>query len=337
MIDHLHIKNFKSVKDVKIDPKKVNVFIGRPNVGKSNIIESISMLNIKGHLGQLNEIDKSVVRFRSIGNLFNNKKEAISIQSNITEVLIKLEVNNSCRFLGIDPLSTPEKNPSIFSSYTNLDGRFIKKAESLGNSPDLNIKLYKFREKDLRLRNIQNFQTNLNYPFGENLMSVIESDIELTKDFAEILQEYELDLVFIDDDRKFVIQKKEKSRINQLPLELIADTIKRYIFYLVSIKTNKYSTLIFEEPESNSFPPYIVELAENIAVSNNQFFITTHSPYILETLFNRCEPNDLAIYHIEYQNHETVANLLPRNSVKELLELKGDVFYNLGYFNNIDV
>ncbi|MGF2413915.1 MAG: AAA family ATPase, partial [Ferruginibacter sp.] len=44
-IDNIEIKNFKSIRDAKInDCSRVNIFIGYPNVGKSNILEAIGLL-----------------------------------------------------------------------------------------------------------------------------------------------------------------------------------------------------------------------------------------------------------------------------------------------------
>ena len=44
-IDNIEIKNFKSIRHQKIEGcKRINVFIGYPNVGKSNILEAISTL-----------------------------------------------------------------------------------------------------------------------------------------------------------------------------------------------------------------------------------------------------------------------------------------------------
>ncbi|MCY7358230.1 MAG: AAA family ATPase [Rudanella sp.] len=40
----VEIKNFKSIKDLRLDCKRVNIFIGKPNVGKSNILEGLGML-----------------------------------------------------------------------------------------------------------------------------------------------------------------------------------------------------------------------------------------------------------------------------------------------------
>jgi len=261
VLDTLHIKNFKSIKELKINPKKINLFIGRPNVGKSNVLEGISMLNTKEFICNPRHINNEIIRYKSVGNLFFDRKEAACIESNLNKLQLKLSTDNSCSFdyegKSVDN-SDPENLNQKFSFKTNLSGNVTYDGDKFNSAADIDIKPYRFKESKLKFRNIELFQSILKFPFGENLFSVIESDSDLTNDLAEILKEYNLDLVFIEDDRKFVIQKKQNNRIIQLPLELIADTIKRYIFYLVAIKTNSESTLVFEEPESNSFPPYIV-------------------------------------------------------------------------------
>jgi len=45
MIKRLEIKNFKSIKQLELDCKRVNIFIGGPNSGKSNILEGIGILS----------------------------------------------------------------------------------------------------------------------------------------------------------------------------------------------------------------------------------------------------------------------------------------------------
>ncbi len=41
MIQNLQIENYKSLRSIKLPCKKLNVFIGEPNSGKSNIIEAL--------------------------------------------------------------------------------------------------------------------------------------------------------------------------------------------------------------------------------------------------------------------------------------------------------
>ncbi len=46
-ITNIEIKNFKSIRGQTIDGcKRINVFIGYPNVGKSNILEALSLFAV---------------------------------------------------------------------------------------------------------------------------------------------------------------------------------------------------------------------------------------------------------------------------------------------------
>jgi AAA15 family ATPase/GTPase len=60
-IKNIEIKNFKSMRHAKIeDCRRVNVFIGYPNVGKSNILEALSTFSI-------NNETKNITDFIRIG------------------------------------------------------------------------------------------------------------------------------------------------------------------------------------------------------------------------------------------------------------------------------
>ena len=44
IIKNIHIENFKSAKNVELtDCKRINLLIGKPNVGKSNLLEALSL------------------------------------------------------------------------------------------------------------------------------------------------------------------------------------------------------------------------------------------------------------------------------------------------------
>ncbi|UCE47405.1 MAG: AAA family ATPase, partial [Phycisphaerales bacterium] len=45
MITKLSVSNFKSVRQLDIKCKKVNLFIGEPNTGKSNILEALALMS----------------------------------------------------------------------------------------------------------------------------------------------------------------------------------------------------------------------------------------------------------------------------------------------------
>jgi len=51
-----------------------------------------------------------------------------------------------------------------------------------------------------------------------------------------------------------------------------------------------------EEPEAHAFPEYLATLSEQIAQSNNQFFITTHSPEVIYTLARNVKEGEFACF-----------------------------------------
>ena len=77
MIQHLKIKSFKSIKDLQLDCKRVNLFIGEPNTGKSNILEALALFAFA-----YNPDLKSLVRLSDLSNLFyeNDLSNSIGIE-----------------------------------------------------------------------------------------------------------------------------------------------------------------------------------------------------------------------------------------------------------------
>ena len=66
-ITTLRIQNFKSIKDVEMKPRRVNILIGEPNVGKSNILEAMSLLG--GMFFDGDKFMEGQIRYEGIRNL----------------------------------------------------------------------------------------------------------------------------------------------------------------------------------------------------------------------------------------------------------------------------
>ncbi len=65
-IREVEIENFKSIKHLKLNCKRINVFIGEPNTGKSNILEAVVGLpSFIAHRFKLQD----AVRFERLSNL----------------------------------------------------------------------------------------------------------------------------------------------------------------------------------------------------------------------------------------------------------------------------
>jgi hypothetical protein len=74
-------------------------------------------------------------------------------------------------------------------------------------------------------------------------------------------------------------------------------------------------------------------LAENIIENKtNQFFIATHSPYILTTLIEQCPVGELAIFVAHYENYETKIKLLNDEEIQNILDTHIDLFFNIRAF-----
>src|ERR1700744_5719807 len=83
-ITTLHIQNFKTIKDLKVKPKRINLIIGKPNVGKSNFLEALSLLGASSYT-TTTRIFSDYVRYNRLEDIFYDKKtdEAVSVDSNI--------------------------------------------------------------------------------------------------------------------------------------------------------------------------------------------------------------------------------------------------------------
>ena len=66
MIPNILIKNFKTIKELQFDCKRLNLFIGDANTGKSNILEAFSLLNFHQELSKLFDFMKYPICFMSL-------------------------------------------------------------------------------------------------------------------------------------------------------------------------------------------------------------------------------------------------------------------------------
>ncbi len=365
-ITQLEIQNFKSIKDLKIDCKRINVFIGEPNVGKSNILEALSL-----YITQMGDYDlpifKEYVRYEKLSNLFydQDRKNNINVKSNIGEVLFRYHMNSTNSYdviIGgnqtflniIKEKETISECTNYFNYYfTDSKGQIIRdivkpfyysfyadNSEStkfdLTRNPviDLNynspVKRYIF--KSLTNHN-SHFPLFLKPPYGDNLFAILESNPKLFEEVSRFFLYYGLDLLIDTEANKLDVQKKVGNRTYKIPFSLAADTLQRIIFHIAAIETNDDSILLLEEPEAHSFPPYISLLAEKIVESkNNQFFIATHSPYILTPFIEQASREDVAIFVCKYENYETKVRALSSEEIANIMETDIDLFFNIPAF-----
>lgn len=96
------------------------------------------------------------------------------------------------------------------------------------------------------------------------------------------------------------------------------------------LETNQNSTILLDEPEANTFPFYTAYLAERIALDeSNQFFVTTHNPYILSSIVGKTPVRDLAVFVANMENFCTTVKTASVEGLSRILDYGPDAFLNL--------
>ncbi|MBD1362201.1 AAA family ATPase [Mucilaginibacter sp. ZT4R22] len=317
---NIHITNFKSLKDCKIKAcKRINLFIGKPNVGKSNILEALSIFSLPFLAESKIRSIKNLVRAQSEPELFYKGNFAETAHIVADGCHAKLHYH---RVLGLSVLLDM---PGVSQNYLideHLNLRTIKKEN--GKSF---IRKYSFSN------NVDFKRGHARYlipPYGPNLLTVIEQDEALLSEISSWFEEYGLSLVFdkASQTLKILQSEKGKNEIFLVPYNSIADTLQRMIFFKTAIASNTNSVLLFEEPEAHSFPPFISKITqEMIFKTDNQYFIATHSPFLLNDFLENAR-GELAVYMVDYAKHETKVKLLTDDQLHQIYQNGVDLFTN---------
>jgi len=323
MIQHLEIKNFKSIKDLSFPCKKLNVFIGEPNSGKSNIIEALSLRSQNAINRFLN---KEMFRYNSLSDLFydSNINDAIEIKSDdgIKSILKYGILENGTldnQFHFYLDITTNKNSPTKINHNGEINYP--------GNLESTNVHLYDFK----RLQSFTNglFQ-HLSVPHGDNLPSLLISNADNKKWVSEFLKSKGMTLTLKPAENEISVSKFIDDEIYSYPYFSISETLQRVIFYTIALKSNTNSIILLDEPESNTFPFYTKYLAERIALDKtNQFFITTHNPYLLQNLIEKSSIDDINVCVTSMKNYQTTVVSLNENQISKVLDFNSDVFFNL--------
>ncbi|MBN1806878.1 MAG: AAA family ATPase [Sedimentisphaerales bacterium] len=322
MIKQLYVSNFKSVRKLDIECKKVNLFIGEPNTGKSNILEALALLSWCGQSGQ--EPLSNYVRFELMQYLFYDG--LVADQS--------VEIR----------ISTKEIDPTGICVTFNTDhyeirkweeNRTFRKVDNRGHYRGSTVFGHTRDIKFFRFKNLAKYDDKepvaLKPPSGKNLFSVVFGSEILRETMKEFFLKYGLRLVLKPQEKIFELQKQTDDLVFSVPYVLSSDTLRRIIFYTVAIASNKDSVLVFEEPESNAFPYYTKYLGERIALDQtNQFFIATHNPYLLSAIIEKSRREDVQVFITYFDDFQTRVKPLTVNQLSELME--ADPFLSIDRF-----
>lgn len=319
MIENIKINNFKSLSMAElIGCRRYNLLLGRPNVGKSNILEAIALFTVP-YLAYSKRDMRDLVRYsNSMNELFFNGNTLDSI--NITAGIHSLRITNADGVkYNWDYVVGNKKESLVIHS-----GKLLTKRNSVASIPEFKkydfSKLDKFSVSDL--------------PFllpagGENIMQIIQNNSLLTQEIREIVNEYDLQLLFDTATREIKFQKQlDETTVFSIPFFSVSDTLQRLIFYKAAICSNRNSVILLEEIEAHSYPPFISKVTGSIiADKSNQYFITTHSPYVVND-FLELSTDEVAVYLTDFQEGMTVIKRLADDELGEVYNAGIDLFFN---------
>jgi AAA15 family ATPase/GTPase len=355
----LEIKNFKSIKQIEIETSRVNLFIGKPNSGKSNLIEALTLFNFVQPKDK-RSIEPTLIRYNSLDNLFYDRNLSNDIQVSLGNDLALLAYYSGVNtfFQIINPLPEFLQNsenyskqatsinavlekkifnpakvhpPDYFSKLAALDmnGQILSSAGALAEENP--IRRYEFRDGVIYGNPFAAYLKTS----GDNLYAIVQGNPDVREWINSFYEEFGLEFLMDYSLRTFEIQKKEKGIVYKIPFELTPDTFRRMLFHVAAIYSNNNATILLEEPESHSFPPYINELSELIKAdkNNNTYFITTHSPYFFNSMVEDSEKlKDISFFHVYYEDYQTKIKKLTQKDLDNISGSGADVFFNIDSF-----
>jgi AAA15 family ATPase/GTPase len=353
----VRITNFKSLKDVTLsDCKRINLLIGKPNVGKSNILEAISLFSLPFLQHSKNKKITEFIRLEHLPEFFFNGDVStgtlIEIDDRTHCRSDFIEMNNSVRFsIMLENLPYHQNfiKPDQINNFNNGTELFVQTYKFKINNQlnfeyidkntdpiESKVKFYRFTPSS-SFGKSSIYNRSLLPPHGVNIFEILQAHKELRSYFSKILSEYGLKLLFDKAEYALKLMKiLEDDNVISFPYVSLADTLQRLIFFKTAISSNYNSILLFEEPEAHCFPPYVTHITQEIIDSEtNQFFVATHSPYVLTTCLEReSSRKDVAIFMVDFKDGQTVINRLTDDERDEVYEYGLDLFFNSELFTD---
>lgn len=326
MVRTVTIEHFKSIKKVSFSCNKVNVFIGEPNTGKSNVLEALSLFSP----GILEDMGSSV-RFRYMNDLFYDSDFSVpvDVKTDVLNLRLSYDPVNSGAYTPVFKMSYGRGDEILYEAKLNQDGKMQQAGGSLFDSP---FRRYSYRKLKEWKRMISPF---LAPPFGDNLPSVLLSNSAIRKMVSDLFVSRDFRLMLKPAESDIEISKEVEDALYSYPYFAISETLQRIIFFSVAIQSNRDAVLLLDEPEAHTFPLFTKMLGEAIATDEtNQFFISTHSPYLLMNIIEKTPLDSLSVFILRMESFRTVLHEIHHKDIGRMMDLGSDLFFNLDQFIN---
>jgi hypothetical protein len=330
MIKRLVVERFKSVQRVDLPCKRVNVLLGPPDSGKSNILESLYFLS---RIGWGWPLDTSLRLRPETGfeplffHQFFEPPLVIELHLDVPQPaqLLRTEVS----IAGQERRLRIAMNPGTPNS-SIMEVPFGGTADNAGLSW---LRYYSFAgsESWTYATNWRRATELVVPPHGWNLLYIARHSQSAYDYLKDLVAGLGWKLRFDQQMKVFRLSEVRESEILDYNLDLLSDSLKRLFFYVTILRTSKGATLVFDEPDVYAFPPYPKTLGDLIAAdSGNQYFLTTHNPYFLSSLVEKTPTLDLGVFVCARgEDGATEVRPVPTDRLPVIVETGASIFFNL--------
>ncbi|SMN01671.1 Gll1843 protein [uncultured Candidatus Thioglobus sp.] len=330
-LSHIKIKGFKSIKELDLRLKSINVLIGANGAGKSNfvsifrLLENIYNQRLQSYIKQ----NGGAERFLYFGSKTTNQ-----IRINLTfsadkdvvngylSILQKDNENNTLYIEDFASIHNTEKyqNPyydSITTDYESLIKNHINDIAGYSKEFLKQCKLYHFHDTSSTAKFkssqdmgenkfLDSFASNL-APFLYRLKNDFPKDYKNIVQAVQTVAPYFQDFDFNIEGDKILLRWQHVNDLSNLGFsaQTLSDGTARFICMatlFLQPKELRPATIVLDEPEIGLHPDALTVLSEVIkAVANDgaQVIISTQSV----TLANCFEPDDFIV--VDYEDGES--------------------------------
>jgi predicted ATPase len=286
-MESIEIQNFGPINDAKVVIKDLNIFIGTTSSGKSTVAKLISIFKGTALRGAIN-----FDRFTKLLADFN-------IDFRISN-LTKIRYEHNAFFFEVKGKTIQTNYPvdSMADAYNSIYVPaerifFSTISQSIFSLMSSNVSLPKWI-----------------IDFGAKFEQARNSIKKFSIDFLDVAYEYDdsTDYIKLAGNVKIKLSQASSGLQSVIPLILVVQ-------YNTEPDKGKEDIFVIEEPELNLYPSSQKDLIEyiisRINQSNDKIIITTHSPYLLTSIDNLIQANNVAGSDTNIELLEKVKNLIP--------------------------
>ena len=285
-MEKIEVKNFGPITQVVVKVKDIDISIGTTSSGKSTLAKLISIFQ--------NEVFESGITFIEFHNLLADYNIDFTINK---DTFIRYEK---------DDFVIELKNNAVSS---NLKG----KARETTNPIYIPAERLFFSTISQSIFGLMS--SNISLPkwiidFGAKFEKARNSLKKLPVNFLNVAYEYDerTDYIQLPNKSKIKLSQASSGLQSVIPLLLVIE-------YNTGQRKKERNLFVIEEPELNLYPSSQKEFAEYIISklkkSGDRLIITTHSPYLLTTLDNLIQAEN--IKNLRPDSSKKVNALVPDN------------------------